>query len=356
MAKYAVLGAGNAGMAFAGHLALQGFDVSIYEDSKFPDNIEEINKNGGIKMNQLIEGFGKVRTATYNMEEALEGADIIIIAVPQFAHEAIFTEYLNYAKDGQVVCFFPGNYAAFRFRQAIAQSGKDITLLEGESIPYGARKKAPGQVNIIGLKVKLDVACVPNSRTPQVIAELNKFQNVFVPAKNVLEVSLNNGNFVVHCTGMALNAGRVESTKGDFSLYWEGMSPSVCNVMEAIDVEVQAIGKAYGFTLPNTITGFKAHYELPGDTLYEVIQNSENHGSSGAPASLKDRYIAEDAPAGLCAMVALGEKAGIPTPVCTAILTICSTLNREDYYHGGLNQKNLGIEGLSIPEILVYVD
>ena len=100
---------------------------------------------------------------------------------------------------------------------------------------------------------------------------------------------------------MALNAGRVESTKGAFSLYWEGMSPSVCNVMQDIDSELIAIGKKFGFAIPDSKSSFKAAYGLKGDTLYEVIQNSENHGHSGAPATLKDRYIMEDAPAGLCA-------------------------------------------------------
>lgn len=355
MTKYAVLGGGNAGFAFAGHIGLKGFEVNIYEDEKFSHNLDEIRKNGGIYLKDNITGFGKVAKFTSNMEDAVKGVDIVIISVPEFAQKAMFEQYIKYAEDGQIAAFFPGNYASFKFKNIVKESKKNIILAEASSIPYGARKKTPGSVDIIGLKHKLHIACVPYSQNDYVLKKLNEFNNIFVPSKNVLEVSLNNPNFVVHCTGTALNAGWVESTKGDFSLYWQGMSPSVCNVIEAVDAERVAVAEGFGFHILSEKDFFEVYYEITGDTIYEVIQKSENHGGSGAPKTLKDRYIEEDAPAGLTAVVALGKKLGVPTPVCQAILTICSTLNKTDYYESGLNAKNLGIDNMSREEIIEYV-
>lgn len=354
--KYAVLGAGNAGFAFAGHLGLEGFDVNIYEDPKFEDNIQTIKKNGGIYLKDYLSGFGKLNKVTTCMKEAVEDVDIVIITVPEFAQKSFFEEYIKYAKDGQIVAFFPGNYASFKFREQIEKSKKDLILVEAASIPYGARKKEPGSVNIIGWKHKLHIAALPSNKTDYVLDVLNEFNNVFISGDNVLKVSLSNPNFVMHCTAVALNAGWIETTKGDFSIYWEGMSPSVTNVILAVDNERLAVGKALGFEIMDEKGFFEFYYQITGDTLYEIIQKSENHGSSGAPSSLKDRYVSEDAPAGLTAIVSLGRKLNVPTPVCDAILTICSNLNQIDYYNIGLNTKNLGIDAMTKDEILEYVN
>lgn len=353
--KYAVLGAGNAGFAFAGHLALKGYNVNLYEDPKFEKNLEAIKANGGIYLKDLLEGFGKICNITTSMKEAVDGANIIIISVPEFAQRAFFEEYIKYAKDGQVIAFFPGNYASFKFKKTIHESKKNLILAEASSIPYGARKREPGSVNIIGWKHKLHMAALPSSKTDYVLGKLNKFNNVFIPGKNVLEISLSNPNFVVHCTASALNAGWIESTEGNFSLYWQGISPSVANVLEAVDAERLAVAAEFGYKILSEKEFFEIYYELSGKTLYEVIQNSENHGGSGAPKTLKDRYIEEDAPAGLTAVVALGEKVGVPTPVCRSILTICSALNKKDYYELGLNTRNLGVDNMSKEEIIKYV-
>lgn len=353
--KYAVLGAGNAGFAFAGHLGMKGFSVNLYENPKFEKNLEVIKANGGIYLKEYIEGFGKVNKFTTSMEEAVEDVDIVIIPVPEFAQKPIFEEYIKHAKNGQIVAFFPGNYASFKVKKLVDDSKKDLILAEAASIPYGARKREPGSVTLVGLKDKLHIAANPSRETNYVIEKLNKYFDIFIPSTNVLEVGLSNPNYVPHCTASALNAGWIETTKGDFSIYWEGMSPSVCNVMEAVDYERVAVAKAFGFDILDEKGFFNKYYNITGETLYDVIQQSSMHGLSGTPDTLKHRYIAEDAPAGLSAVVTLGKKVGVPTPVCKSLLTICSTLNQVDYYEIGLNAKNLGIEDMSVEEIIEYV-
>lgn len=353
--KFAVIGAGNAGFALAGHMGLKGFQVNLYEDEKFAKNLDEVKKNGGIYLKGLINGFGKLSKITSDMEEAVKGCDIIMIAVPEFAQRTLFERYLNYAKDGQIVVFLPGNYASFKFKKLIEESKKDIILTEASSIPYGARKKEHRSVNIVGLKSKLHIASIPNNKNDYVLEQLNKFHDIFIPAKDVLEVSLNNPNFVIHCTATALNSGWVESTEGNFSLYWQGLSPSVCNVIEAVDKERLAVASEFGYNILSEKDFFETYYGITGNSLYEVIQKSEIHGGLGAPKSLKDRYISEDAPAGLTAIVALGKKFGVNTPICEAILTICSTLNKTDYFKHGLNTENLGIDNMSKEDIIKYI-
>jgi len=62
---------------------------------------------------------------------------------------------------------------------------------------------------------------------------------------------------ILHCPAVILNTGRIEDTNGDFEFYWEGMTKSVCKVMEAMDQERIRVGKAIGIELETTLNNLK---------------------------------------------------------------------------------------------------
>src|SRR5690625_4658039 len=99
--KIAVLGAGNAGTALSGHLALKGFQVRLYEAPQFKENLDSITKYGGVELTGAVEGFGQIEMTSTNMEDTVCGSDLILIAVPAFAHEFMMREYMKYARKGQ---------------------------------------------------------------------------------------------------------------------------------------------------------------------------------------------------------------------------------------------------------------
>jgi len=85
--KIAVVGAGACGFMTAAHTALNGHDVALYEFPEFSESITEIQKLGGVNLevcegNGLPSGFAKINTITSDIAVALEGAEIIIVAVP----------------------------------------------------------------------------------------------------------------------------------------------------------------------------------------------------------------------------------------------------------------------------------
>ena len=75
MEKIAILGAGNGGFAFSGHLALKGFEVRLYEDPSFEKNIEEVKNKGGIEVTGAIEGFGKLALVSTDIVSVLKGVN-----------------------------------------------------------------------------------------------------------------------------------------------------------------------------------------------------------------------------------------------------------------------------------------
>ena len=63
---------------------------------------------------------------------------------------------------------------------------------------------------------------------------------------SALEAGLSALNPVVHPPGVLMNAGRIERSRGEFWFYEEGVTPSVVNVIEAVDRERLALGRGAG--------------------------------------------------------------------------------------------------------------
>jgi opine dehydrogenase len=356
----AVLGAGNAGFAFSGHLSLMGHRVSLFENEQFKDSIKTVERTKKIKLVGTIDAEATLYKVTTDMEEAVKGAEVIIVPVPAFAQETMFDSYIEFAEEGQTIVFFPGNYAGLRFYKKLLQRDMSnfITIVEGDTMPYATRKSGDDESNILGIKKKLFLAAIPSNRTERVVNLLNKeLYDIFVKAPNVLYTSLNNSNCVVHCPTAVLNAGWIETYKGDFSFYWEGMSPSVCRVLEGVDQEQVNLGKYFGMEIVTEKDFLFDYYGIKKcDTLYEMSQLSKAHGATKAPRSLKDRYLSEDVPFGMVPISLLSKQFNLKTPTIDSIIHLANVLNEEDYPAKGMTPAKLGIEGLSKEEILKYVN
>ena len=63
-----------------------------------------------------------------------------------------------------------------------------------------------------------------------------------------METSIDNINALMHPAPSLLNASRIEAIpEQTYEYYREGMTPSICKVIETIDRERIAIANEYGF-------------------------------------------------------------------------------------------------------------
>ena len=356
--KVSVLGAGNGGQALSAHLAIKGCEVILFEHPKFKENIEKINKKGGIELTGKLKGFGKISIATTNIKEAIEDTSVIMIVAPSFAQRPLIELALPYLVSSQIVVLIPGNFGSFEIKKILKNNGKNLTIAETNSLPYACRKVEEGKVNIWGVKSYISVSSLPAADIKNVIKILSDFFPIPLnPAKNSLEISFSNPNMIVHCPTMILNTGRIESTKGDFMFYCEGMTKSVCKVMEKMDEERMEIGERLGLNLISTFEWLKQTYHLEGKNLYEVISNSPVYGGHGpdAPGTLSHRYITEDIPYLLVPVVSFGKLSGIQAPIIECIIKLASAINGVDYFKNGRNLETLGLSGMSLEKILTCI-
>lgn len=372
--RFAVLGGGNGAFAFAGDLSIAGRSVNLYEDPHFADNIKSVREAGGIEVTGFEpgvqsgfpggyprKGFGKVNKVTKDIKEALDGVDVVLIVTAAFGHEAMFQSALPYLTDDQTVVFNNGNWACLRFTNALRKTKKKTTLAETETLVYSCRKSGSARVHIDGMKQTVSTAALPADRTPAVVDILNEaYKGItkFPAAKNVLETSLGNGNMVFHPPLMVLNAGLVEQKKCDFIFYTYGCTPSTGRVLDVVDSERIATGKALGLTLATMVQRLDTYYGAKGRNCYEAIQNCKPYADpigGKAPASLEFRYLTEDVPYALVPLSSIADQLKIPTPTVDGLVSVTSALMGEDYWSTGNNAQKLGIKGMTKKEILGLV-
>ena len=358
--KIAILGAGNGGCTFAAHLGLKGFEVTLYENPQFENNILPIRKRGGIELTGAIQGFGPIKATTIDMAESVKDADVVMVVVPAFAQLAVIEEAIPFLENGQIVVFNPDNFASIAFKSLLRRKGikKDIKIAGTESLLYATRKSKETVVEVWGKKDVLSFSTIPIADSNHVATVLQQMFHEFVPYSDVLTISLANVNMILHCPTVVLNAGRIEDTHGDFEFYWQGMTESVCRVMEKMDQEKISVGKSLGLNLSTALEYLlKMYPQEKGKNLHEFLTHSTVHGGRGpnSPSSLHHRYLVEDTANGLVPLSALGTLVDIKTQAVDSIIQLASIMNKDDYFRNGRTLSVLGLQGKTSKEIIRFV-
>lgn len=350
--RFCVLGAGNGGMAMAGHLATLGIPVALYNRSL--PRIEPISLTGGIELSGEVQGFGAVPLATTDPRLAIAGAKVLMVVVPAPGHRFIAEQLAPHLVDGHVIVLNPGHTGgAFEFHNVLVQKGlrADVVVAEAQTLIYSARSINPAQVKVFGIKNTIPVAALPGYRTAEVVKLLRPVYPQFVPGDNVLKTSLDNIGAVFHPSLTVLNAARIESTRGEFQFYTEGITPSVARILESLDAERVAVAAALGIRAMTAREWLYVAYDAPGKTLYEAVQNNPGYVGISAPGFVDHRYVWEDVPMSLVPIASLGDLLGVETPATKAIIRLACILNGSDYWADGRTTERMGLTGLNARQI-----
>jgi len=347
----AVLGAGHGGLAMAGHLAIMGHKVNLFNRGE--ERLWGVKSTGGIEVQGEVSGFGKINLATTSMEEAVRDVDLIMVVVPALAHKWMADKISPFLKDGQIIILHPGRtFGALEFKQVLLQNKvtADVIISEAQTFIYASRITSPGQVHIFGIKHSIPVASVRAHYIPKVISKLRQYYPQFVPGDNIFKTSFDNIGSIFHPAICILNAGWIEDDS-DFKFYHEGATESVARVLEQADTERIAVAEAIGIRAISARQWFYMAYSTTGETLFEAMRKNPGYKGILAPKTLKMRYIEEDVPFSLVPIASIGKMLGVRTPVIDSLILIASVLNNSDYMHEGRTVKRLGIEGMSLREL-----
>jgi len=358
--KMCVIGAGHGGKAMAAHMALMGFSTNLYNRSE--DHIYAIRELGGVDLESYDNGprgFARLNRVTHIMEEALEDVNLIMVVVPSSAHADVAKVCAPYLKDGQVVVLHPGRTCgAIEFAKVLKDNNceADVTVAEAETFIYASRSDGPAQARIFRIKEAVPLAALPAKRTRMVLDLIHEAYPQYIDGVNVLQTGLNNMGAIFHPSLTLLNAGRIESTHGDFEFYIDGVTPSVARVLEVLDRERVTVAASLGIRGRTALDWLKLAYNTIGEDLHEAIHNQPGYYGIKAPATLNHRYIFEDVPMSLVPIAALGERYGVSVRGMDSIIRLACIIHRTDYWRKGRTLDKLGINNLSVGELTYYVN
>jgi len=376
----ALLGGGACAQTFAAELSLAGYEVRLYELPELAsETLGEVLKTHeiGLTGKQLNfkwfrrEGVAKIGLVTTEIEEALKGAGLVIVAIPAKGHKPFFERMIPYLEDGQMISIFPDNFGCLMLRNMMREKGCDADVIIGgwSSMPYGVRIIEPGKVDCILRIRELICDALPSTdggRFFETLKGLPAFDGTVELKRGdtIIGVDFSNPNPVIHVPGSILNVGAMEVSemegtlgipKGKYSMYKYGMSPAVSRVQFGFYQEERKIADAMGikmaeyredqFFWKGSIMGIE--YWVP---FVDVIMPP-----IAGPDSVEHRYFTEDIPVGTVVRYRLAKKFDVDVPVIESLIRLGSVVCNRDFLKEGISLGELGIEDLDKEQIMRYV-
>jgi opine dehydrogenase len=357
-ARVTVLGGGNTAFSVAANLALAGVEVLLWEHPSMVASIAPIRESRTITL-EGTERRGAARLAgvTDDIARALAWAETVLISAPAFAHRAFAEACAPHLRPGHLLALLPGTLGALAFARAFHAAGaRGVTLAEVDTSPYVCRKVAPDRAVIWGALSALGVGVLPARRTGEILPLMAALFPGARAYPNALACGLSSLNPLMHPAGVLMNAGRIERSRGDFYFYEEGVTPAVATVIEGVDAERLALGRALGLELTPVARAFHEAGFGPAGDLWATINGSRMLTALRAPGALETRWLTEDLPYGLVTWAALAAQVGVATPLMDAIITLVSTMLGRDCRAEGRSPADLGLAGLTPAQIAALME
>lgn len=359
--KFAVLGSGNGARAWCAQIAAKGHPVVMWEPLEATEDYLKLREEKEMFLEGDIQVGGKLAGVTMDIEEAMDGADFLLVIVPSFAHEPIFRKMIPHLKDGQNIVVVPGNFAGFRLRKMMKEAGveKDITISGTASMPYACRIDTYNTVMIFKRKFEMKMGTSPQSKNAEMCGVLNDIFDGYVkylPAENLLEVDLDNINYVLHPFPVLFNYGEIEKNGKTYMHYMDGITPVISEKIMKMDEERMAIGAKLGLKLQNCLSQLKMYYgQNDTETIYEFVNSDDSPYKDLVGQNIMGRYLTEDVPGVVVPALELARKSGMEAPIAELAVNMASFLHNTDYAGKGTTLETLGVADLTIEEIVKMV-
>jgi len=297
-----------------------------------------------------LDEFAPIPTVTTNVEQAVVGADLILIVVPAYGQRTMLELCTPHLRPGQALVLLSGSLGSLEAVDVMRRQGLDLDeVLLGETVtlPLAARKLSETRLRLKA-PYRPRVAGFPGRNGERLKRVLDPVFDLTLKP-NVLETGLNNPNFIVHPAPMLLNHAAVDRADGRLSLLNEGMTTGAMRLMDAVDAEKMALQK----TLDLEVISIDDLYRENGAGPEHFRGKGENYGVRDR---IWDRYVTEDVPYGTVMFSSLGRMLGVPTRICDAINTIFCALEDTDVPCEGRTAERLGINGMDRDGLLRYVE
>jgi opine dehydrogenase len=348
----AVLGGGNGGYATAADVALAGHRVRLWR--RAGDELKALGTPPTITLTaDERRGPARLDAATADLPRVLDGAEVVIAALPATAHADLAHHLAPHLGERQIVLLTPGTLGTVAIARDVTRAGGRLPFAFAETgtLPYLARKTSATAVSAPVRAANLPVGVFPASRTDEALKSIGALFPAARPCRDVLDAALTNPNPVVHPPLVLLNLAAIDG--GNFDVHAAGTTPSVRTLIDAVDGERLAARRGWGYPAP--------HYEAA--TFYDESRAADGLYGRDAKAkllaagpwnerlSLEHRYVAEDVVLGLALLESTARTAVASTPAASGLLSVFGALLGQELSGRGRALEHLGFGDLSLREI-----
>jgi opine dehydrogenase len=356
-----VIGAGLGGVALVANMGLLGYRMRLHDINGA--RLAALAQRGGVDVEGSVQGFAPLERVSTDLAEAVDGADVVIVVTGSTHHASVARGLATLLRDGQTILLIQGGTGGSQVvRRALREAGcrAEVDVAEMDNYPYSLGWPEPTRMRMTITKRFLQIAALPASRIDAAMSRLRRAFPQAVAAPSILYTGLNNMNAMLHVGNMLANIGRLESG-GTFRFYSEGYTPSAVRLLEAADAERLAIARAYGVDVAPVLEWLERTYGFRESTFAAMFARLTTDPSgpyqwTPTPPSVEHKYITEDVPCGLVAMVGLGSAAGVSTPVMSGLVALAGAVTGRDFVAEGRTLEHLGLAGKSARDIRAIVD
>jgi len=346
-----VCGGGNGAQVVTGLLATRYKTIAV---SFFADEAAKWKAALGDDSFELtVEGaaVNKIVSKPFditNDPSVAKDADVIILAVPSFAHGEYFEKFAPYMKPGTMVGVMPARSGGdILFASKLGDKAKDMVFVGFETLPWACRFSEWGRkATILGTKNTILAAVTPPSAKAKALGTFQGLLGVYpliIESPTNLGISLRNPGMIVH-PGVMYGRWGPESWDGKPKekkpLFYQGVDDLTEKVLTGMTDEVQTVCREMeklvpGLCLKDACT-LKQWYmdcydgqmsdtsTLKGcmntNKAYEGLMHPCTGEEGNYMPDLKYRYLAEDVPTGLCFAKGMAEILSIPTPTIDKVM------------------------------------
>jgi len=337
MEEVTIIGAGHQGLAMAAHLSLNQVDCYLWNRSS--ENIKSLLKDRKIICEGIVEGTAFVKAVSTDIKNLIK--KVIMVTTPSTAHKDIAKMLAPLVTKEHVIILNPGRtFGAMSFVSELRKQGciEIPAVAETQTIVYTCRRNSTNEVNIFALKQDVAIASYLEDDIGKVLDAIPRcLKPYFTPVSDCMITSMANVGMILHCAPVLMNIGWIESEKVEFKYYYDGISPSIADVLEEIDEERCRVAEAMGIKVPTLKQWLFSSYAAQGKNLYEQLQNNSYYREIDAPKTISHRYLEEDVPNGLVAVETAGKYYGVETPVISTIVDVANIVMKKDYRLIGRN-------------------
>jgi opine dehydrogenase len=328
--RIAIIGAGGIGLGYFAMLKQAGHAPVFWSPSG--RSTQAFLAGEALGSSGLVSGTFPTEVARTS-KEAVEDAEIVLIAVPAYGHRSTMESLAPYLSTGQTVIISGHlSFSALYLSKMLAKHKVEVPIVTLSAPVLVSYRRAPAMVDVQVLRKSVPAACLPTDSTEKAAKTCSDlFTDRLTWIDDLLTGILSNLNPTVHIANTLCNLTRIE--RGEKWANYGGMTAAVGHLVEQLDAERLSTAAAFGRKVLSANQQMRLWFDLDeGGTFSEMCQTIDiKRGQPPGPTSLDTRHITEDVPFGAFPLELLGKIAQVPTPLHSSHIALFSALYRTDF-------------------------